>query len=81
MVDEIAYPNKAKPGMKAGVQFFSTMRNLVASGFYSSRIGMEDIGYTGNVAHQWNGVPADVLKQYGLAYSEKELKECVSFDK
>ena len=30
---------------------------------------------------QWNGVPDDVLKQYGLAYTEKELKECISFDK
>jgi len=26
-------------------------------------------------------VPADVLKQYNMAYSEKELKECVNFDK
>ncbi len=31
--------------------------------------------------NQWNGVPDDVLKQYNLAYTEKELKECVSFNK
>jgi hypothetical protein len=79
LVDEIAYPNKAKPGMKAGVAFFSLMRNLTATGFYTSKIGVDDIGYAGNKPNQWNGVPADVLQQYKLAYSEKELKECVSF--
>ena len=79
MVDAIAYPNKAKPEMKQGVAFFSLMRNLTATGFYTSQIGVKDIGYVGNTPNQWNGVPDDVLKQYGLAYSEKELKECVSY--
>jgi hypothetical protein len=81
IVDEIAWPKKAKPDMAQGVAFFSLMRNLTASGFYTSPIGVKDIGYMGNVPNQWNGVPDDVLKQYGLAYTEKELKECVSFDK
>jgi len=81
MVEEIAWPKKAKPDMVQGVNFFNLMRNLTASGFYTSEIGVKDIGYVGNVPNQWNGVPADVLKQYGLAYTEKELKECVSFDK
>jgi hypothetical protein len=57
------------------------MRDMVATGFYTSQIGVKDIGYMGNTPTQWNGVPDDVLKQYGLAYTEKELKECVSFDK
>jgi hypothetical protein len=80
LVDMIAYPDKAKPGMKQGASFFSLMRNLTATGFYTSEIGIKDIGYAGNTSTQWNGVPDDVLKQYKLAYSEKELKECVSFD-
>ena len=82
VVDEIAYPErKIKPGMKQGVAFFNKMRDLVATGFYTAEIGVKDIGYLGNTPNQWNGVPDNVLKQYGLAYSEKELKECVSFDK
>lgn len=81
VVDDIAYPEKAKPEMKQGVAFFNLMRNLTATGFYTSEIGVKDIGYMGNRPNQWNGVPDDVLKQYGLAYTEKELKECVSFDK
>lgn len=93
MVDDIAYPEieytdekgntvkkgKVKPGMKQGVVFFSLMRNLTASGFYTSEIGVKDVGYAGNTPNKWNGVPDDVLKQYNLAYTEKELKECVSF--
>jgi len=79
MVDEIAWPDKAKPEMEQGVAFFNLMRNLVATGFFTSQMGVKDMGYVGNVPNQWNGVPDDVLKQYGLAYSEKELKECISF--
>jgi gluconate 2-dehydrogenase gamma chain len=81
MVDKIAYPLKAKPSMKPGVEFFNLMRNLTATGFYTSEIGVKDVGYMGNAANQWNGVPEDVLKQYNITYTEKELKECISFEK
>jgi len=81
LIDQIAYPQKAKPEMAQGVSFFNKMRDMVATGFYTSQIGVQDIGYIGNTPTQWNGVPDDVLKQYGLAYTEKELKECVSFNK
>lgn len=79
LVDMIAYPKKANPEMSQGVKFFSLMRDLTATGFYTSEIGVKDIGYVGNKATQWNGVPDEVLKQYKVAYTEKELKECVSF--
>jgi gluconate 2-dehydrogenase gamma chain len=79
MVNEIAFPEKAKPGMLQGVAFFNLMRNLTATGFYTTEIGVKDVGYIGNVPNQWNGVPDEVLKQYNLAYSEKELKECIRF--
>jgi hypothetical protein len=79
LVDQIAFPEKAAPEMKQGVAFFNLMRNLTATGFYTSAMGIKDIGYVGNKPNQWNGVPDDVLKQYGMSYSEKELTECVSF--
>ena len=79
MVDAIAYPDKAKPEVQQGVSFFKLIRNLTATGFYTSEMGIKDLGYKGNTPTQWNGVPADVLKQYGLAYTDKELKECISF--
>ena len=81
MVDQIAYPKKAKPEMAQGVAFFTLLRDLTATGFYTSEIGTKDVGYVGNTPNQWNGVPDDVLKQYGLSYSEKELKECVNYNK
>lgn len=66
IIDEIAYPKKAKPEVQAGVTFFNRMRNLTASGFYTTEIGVKDIGYAGNAPNQWTGVPDDVLKQYGM---------------
>ncbi|MEO7210346.1 MAG: gluconate 2-dehydrogenase subunit 3 family protein [Chitinophagaceae bacterium] len=81
IVDMIAYPKKAKPEMEQGVAFFNRMRDLSATGFFTSEMGVKDVGYMGNRPTQWNGVPDDVLKQYNVAYTEKELKECISFDK
>lgn len=66
LIDEIAYPKKAKPNMAQGVAFFNLMRDLTASGFYTSEIGVKDLGYAGNQPNKWEGVPADVLKQYGM---------------
>ncbi|MDR3715722.1 MAG: gluconate 2-dehydrogenase subunit 3 family protein [Puia sp.] len=80
IVDSIAYPKKAKPEDKQGVTFFTLMRNLTLTGFYTTEIGFKDLGYVGNRPNQWNGVPDEVLKQYNLAYTDKELKECISFD-
>ncbi len=79
IVDEIAYPKKAKPEVAQGVSFFNKMRDLVTTGFYTSEIGVKDLGYMGNQPNQWNGVPDEVLKQHGLTYTEKELKECISY--
>lgn len=66
LVDDIAYPELAKPEMKQGAAFFSLMRNLTSSGFYTSEIGVKDIGYAGNKPGVWNGVPDDVLKEHGF---------------
>ena len=66
IINEIAFPDKAKPEMQPGVAFFDRMRSLTASGFFTSKMGMDDLGYVGNRPHKWQGVPAEVLKQYGL---------------
>lgn len=66
MVDAIAYPAIAKPEMQQGVAFFNRIRGLVASGFFSSKIGIEDLGYVGNRPNKWEGVPPEIIQQYGL---------------
>jgi gluconate 2-dehydrogenase gamma chain len=80
IVDDIAFPEKAKPELQQGVSFFNTMRDLTACGFFTSEIGIKDLGYMGNRPNQWDGVPQDVLAQYGLKYDERTLAESVKFD-
>lgn len=80
MVDEIAFPERAKPEMTQGVAFFNLLRDLTATGFYTSKIGLADIGYEGNRPNQWDGVPQEVLDQYGLKYDERTLAESVKFE-
>lgn len=80
IVDEIAYPEQAKPEMQPGVKFFNTMRDLTACGFFTSKIGIQDLGYEGNKPNQWDGVPADVLAQYGLKYDERTLEIAPKFN-
>lgn len=67
ILDAIAFPKRAAADVKAGVEFFNNLRNLTASGFYSSRIGIADLGYTGNrPVAEWKGTPPEVMRKLGL---------------
>lgn len=66
LLEQIAYPGKTKPELHQGEIFFSRMRDLTATGFYTSEIGIKDIGYKGNAPNKWEGVPKEVLQQYNL---------------
>ena len=66
LLEMIAYPGKTKPELHQGEVFFNRMRDLTASGFYTSEIGIKDLGYKGNAPGKWEGVPKDVLQQYNL---------------
>jgi gluconate 2-dehydrogenase gamma chain len=67
ILDAIAFPTRAAAEVKAGVEFFNNLRNLTASGFYSSRIGIADLGYTGNrPVAEWKGTPPEVMRKLGL---------------
>ena len=47
--------------------FFRSFRDLVATGFWTSKIGIDDLQFIGNVfVHEWNGCPDQVLKKLGL---------------
>jgi len=74
IIDEIAYPDKASADMEGGVRFFNMVRNLTATGFFTSKIGLEDLGYVGNQPNVWDGVPKEVLDKHGLQYEEKYAK-------
>jgi len=83
ILDLIAYPDPEIPENKQPleIQFFSLMRNLTLTGYYTSKIGIEDLGYKGNQPNIWDGVPEDVLQQHGIAYEEEWLAKCIDQSK
>jgi len=71
ILDEIAWPKKAKPAMSHGVRFFTVFRDMVASAFWSSKMGVQDLQYIGNVpVGEWTGSPPEALQKVGVSYDE-----------
>ena len=69
VLDDIAYPDKAKPEMRYGVMFFNRFRDMTASGFFSSAIGYKDLQYIGNVFNPgYDGCPPAALEKLGVSY-------------
>ena len=71
ILNDIAWPDKAPASMADGVGFFNRFRDLTATGFWSSEIGVKDLRYMGNVfAPNWNGCPPEALKKLGVSYAK-----------
>ena len=69
LLDDIAWPARARAEMSQGVAFFTMFRNLTASGFWTSRMGVADLQYIGNqVVHEWQGCPPAALAKLGVSY-------------
>jgi len=67
ILDRIAYPKTAAPEDSPAVAFFNELRNLVVCGFYSSKMGIQDLPYLGNtMVADWEGCPPEVLAKLGL---------------
>ena len=83
ILDEIAYskdeqedeaemrePRDLRVMVKHGPSFFNSFRDLTASGFWSSKMGVDDLGYVGNrFVAEWKGAPPEVLAKLGLSDS------------
>ena len=70
ILDDIAWPKTARPEMSQGVAFFNRFRDLTASGFFSSEMGVKDLQYQGNqFVMEWQGCPPEALKKLGVSYS------------
>lgn len=71
MLDEIAFRKNAKGENRRGIVFFDWMRRLTADAFYTSPIGIKDVGYVGNKGMSVFQVPAAAIdyavKRSGLA--------------
>lgn len=71
VLDEIAWPKKAKPDLSQGVAFFNMFRDMTASGFWSSKIGITDLDYRGNeFVREWTGCPEPALRKLGVQYED-----------
>ena len=81
IVEDIAYPEEQPSDMAPGIAFFSLVRNLTLTGYYTSKMGIEELGYKGNTPGVWDGVPEEVLKEHGLSYDPKWLERCVDQSK
>ena len=83
ILDEIAFydPNKSIDDYPKSVQWFNLVRNLTMTGYFTSEVGIKELGYKGNSPNIWDGVPQDVLDQYGLSYDKEWIDKCIDQSK
>ncbi|RRQ48034.1 gluconate 2-dehydrogenase subunit 3 family protein [Maribacter algicola] len=81
--DAICWHDTEKPldEQPLEIQFFYMMRGLTVTGYYTSKVGIADLGYKGNQPNVWDGVPQDVLDQHGVAYDPEWIAKCVDQSK
>lgn len=69
LLDDLAFPAKAKPEHSQGAEFFTRFRDMTASAFFSSKTGVADLQYMGNTfVTQWDGCPPAALAKLGVTY-------------
>ena len=69
VLDDLAYPGNVDPALVNGAVFFGSFRDLTASGFWTSKVGIEDLQYLGNkVVAEWKGCPSEALQHLGVKY-------------
>ena len=68
VLDDVAWPARAKPEHSHGVAFFTRFRDLTAGGFFSSAMGWQDVRYVGNVFNpNWQGCSAEAMAKLGVS--------------
>ncbi len=73
IIDDVAWPETAKPEFEGGVKWFNLVRNFSATAFFSSEAGWKYMDYKGNQANVWDGVPVEVMEKHGLSLPEQYL--------
>ena len=62
MLDRIAYSKNITPETGPGIEFFRWMRRLTADAFYTSPVGVKDVGYVGNKGMTTFQIPVAALE-------------------
>jgi len=72
LLDDIAWPARTRPELSHGAIFFNRFRDLTASGFWSSKMGVADLEYQGNIAvAEWTGCPPEALTKLRVSYGSE----------
>jgi gluconate 2-dehydrogenase gamma chain len=61
ILDLIAFRSADKPELAPGIQFFSWARRMVVDAYYTSPIGIKDVGFMGNGALAHFSVPQEAV--------------------
>lgn len=66
--EDLSHTDPADTALGPRVEFFRKFRDLTATGYYTSPIGIKDLGYVGNVPlARFDGPPADLIEKLGLS--------------
>jgi hypothetical protein len=76
LLDDIAWPERASAAMAQGAAFFCRLRDLTATGFFTSEIGFRDLDYRGNeFVTEWTGCPDEALERLGVTRPARNERE------
>ena len=81
ILDQMAFPIEGVEEQAQEVQFFSLLRNLVLTGYFTSEVGIKELDYRGNMPNIWDGVPQEVLDEMGLSYDSAWIAKCIDQEK
>ncbi len=79
--DSIAFNDNKDEGLQEAIRLFAVYRGMVLTGYFTSEVGINDLGYKGNTPNVWDGVPDDVLKDYSVSYDDEWISRCVDQSK
>jgi len=81
IVEDIAYlPEDPEEDPEPPAAFFNLLRQLVVTGYFTSKEGIKDLGYKGNAPNVWDGPPEEVLQKHGITGEEEWLSKCIDQD-
>ncbi|MDG1271973.1 MAG: gluconate 2-dehydrogenase subunit 3 family protein [Flavobacteriaceae bacterium] len=81
LLDPIAYPEEVSEVLIDQANFFSLLRDLVVTGYFTSEVGINDLGYVGNQPNVWDGVPKEILLKHNLEYDPEWESKFLNIEK
>ena len=61
MLDRIAHRRNSTPDVAPGIRFFDWVRKMTADAYYTSKAGIEELGYKGNTSQAEFLVPQEAI--------------------